>query len=96
MPRICFHCQLYGHTSKTFQRQKKGLPELCICGVAVHDGAPSGDPVCINHNPNSKICEMLAVEKDISLRAWEHISYTEACEQVNAARTRKIPRSGVN
>ena len=83
-PRRCFHCQAYGHVTKTCRRLQNRLPGICArCGNGDHGEDCPGPVKCYHcgesHPVSSKDCERYLLEKEIlHVRNKERISFAEA------------------
>ena len=82
-PMRCFKCQRFGHISK-FCKNK----EICnLCAQEHHDGDCKGPKLCVNcggdHPSNSKICSILAQEKEVQrVKILEKCSFAQAKKKV--------------
>lgn len=83
-PRRCFHCQLYGHVTRTCRRLQNGLPKVCVtCGRDDHGEECPGPVRCYHcaepHPASSKECDRLRFEREVlTIRNKEKLSFVEA------------------
>lgn len=88
-PRRCFHCQAFGHISRSCRRRQDGLPAVCpSCGTMDHDGTTCPGPIsCFHcrgpHPASSKDCDRYSFERQVlSIRTTEKIDFAEAKRRV--------------
>lgn len=87
LPRFYYHCQWYGHMTKTCHLAKKGLPVFCQnCGEVKHDGSIQCVAKWVNcgvpHAAFSKGDWYVFELEVLALQAKDKLSFKAARERV--------------